>query len=432
MFLHIQTEKELVESHNINAIRAHVSPNINLITENFSNLSTDDITNSLQDINSKALIADINGNVLYNNSSLSETNITHELYQDNSYSTRFEDMIKISFPITIDSSVVGFVIYEIPEVEFISANYLLYNAFIILEIILVTALIALLVISYRKTIIKPVQKLERALIDVSNGIYNKLLTEDGLVKKSFTNYNIMLEEIENNLNNQANYAKSRKQLIANISHEIRTPLSYVKMSAEILDQNQEIDEEGKKYINTILQKITLIDGIIEDLFRFSRQDMDKLLIELKETYAKDMFQRIFNRIKQKDKSKEIDITIDNQIPNILISVDENRIEQVISNMVDNAEKHIIKKGFISIKTEITDNHIVLTIEDSGEGILAKDLPYIFEPFYQGSQDDETKRKGAGLGLSICDYIINKHNGEIFVYSEKDKGTKFAVKFPEIM
>ena len=96
------------------------------------------------------------------------------------------------------------------------------------------------------------------------------------------------------------------------------------------------------------------------------------------------------------------------------------------------EKHIIKKGFISIKTEITDNHIVLTIEDSGEGILAKDLPYIFEPFYQGSQDDETKRKGAGLGLSICDYIINKHNGEIFVYSEKDKGTKFAVKFPEIM
>ena len=60
--------------------------------------------------------------------------------------------------------------------------------------------------------------------------------------------------------------------------------------------------------------------------------------------------------------------------------------------------------------------MVLIVEDSGEGIAPKDLPYIFEPFYQGMQDDQTKKKGSGLGLAICEYIIKKHNGEMFEYT----------------
>ena len=133
----------------------------------------------------------------------------------------------------------------------------------------------------------------------------------------------------------------------------------------------------------------------------------------------------------KDEKKNISINIDNGISNVLINADESRLVQVVSNMVDNAEKHIPHEGFINIKTEIDENHLVLIIEDSGEGIESKDLPYIFEPFYQGTQDSSIKKKGAGLGLAICDYIIKEHHGEIFVYSEKNKGTKFIVKFQEI-
>ena len=242
----------------------------------------------------------------------------------------------------------------------------------------------------------------------------------------------MLEKMENTLRTQANYAKSRKQLIANISHEVRTPLSYVKMSAELLKKDDSISLKNKKYIDTILNKITSIDTIIEDLFRYSKQDLDQLLVELKETYAKDMFDRIFKNIKPKNEQKHIRINIDNSIPNILINADEHRLIQVVSNMVDNAEKHIEDEGFINIKTEIDENHLLLIIEDSGEGIESKDLPYIFEPFYQGTQDNNIKKMGAGLGLAICDYIIKEHSGEIFVYSEKDKGTKFIIKFQELI
>lgn len=427
-----QREIDINESHNINTLRAYTSSIVNIVNEDFPNIDDDKLESSLDELKINALISDLSNNILYNNTTFSTTDVIHELYQDQSYTSRNKDLIKVSFPIKDDTTVVGFVIFEVPIEELNDSNYVFFFIVIISEVLLLLALIVYLMTNYKRIILNPISKLDSALLDISNGIYNKLSSSKGVSIKSFTYYNIMLENMENMLSNQANYAKSRKQLIANISHEIRTPLSYVKMSAEILAKDETISIKNKKYIDTILNKITLIDSIIEDLFRYSKQDLDKLLVELKETYAKDMFERIFSNIKPKDESKNISININNNIPNVLINADESRLVQVVSNMVDNAEKHIKDEGFINIETEIDENHLVLIIEDSGEGIETIDLPYIFEPFYQGMQDKNTKKKGAGLGLAICDYIIKKHNGEIFVYSEKDKGTKFVIKFQEIV
>lgn len=431
VFYFVQRENDINESYNINTLRAYTSSTVNMINEDFPNIDDEELSGRLDELNIAALVSDLSNNIVYNNTSFSITNVMLELYQDNSYSSRNEDMIKVSFPISDDTSIVGFVIFEIPREELNDSNYVFFFIVIISEVLLLLVLMIYLVINYKRIISDPINKLDSALLDISNGIYNKLSSSKRVSIKSFTYYNIMLDKMENMLSNQASYAKSRKQLIANISHEIRTPLSYVKMSAEILKKDESLSIENKKHIDTILNKITSIDSIIEDLFRYSKQDLDKLLVELKETYAKDMFERIFSNIKPKDESKNISINISNNIPNVLINADENRLIQVVSNMVDNAEKHIRDKGFINMKTEIDENHLILIIEDSGEGIESKDLPYIFEPFYQGMQDENIKKKGAGLGLAICDYIIKKHDGEIFVYSEKEKGTKFVVKFQEI-
>lgn len=427
-----QRANDINDSHNINALRAYTSSIMNLITEDFLDLDDEILESHLDELNTNALIVDLSNNILYNNTSFNTSDVVHELYQDQSYSLNNPDTIKVTFLIEDDIGIVGLVIFEIPQTELMDNNYIFFFITIIFEALLCMALIIYLVIGYKKNILNPINKIDRALLDISNGIYNKLSSSKGVSIKSFTNYNIMLDKMEKTLSNQADYKKSRKQLIANISHEIRTPLSYVKISAEILAKDESISINNKKYINTILNKITSIDGIIEDLFRYSKQDLDKLLVELKETYSKDMFERIFSNIKPKDQSKNISINISNNIPNVLINVDENRLVQVVSNMVDNAEKHIEKEGFINIKTEIDENYVVIIIEDSGEGIETKDLPYIFEPFYQGTQSKHIKEKGSGLGLAICDYIIKKHSGEIFVYSEKNKGTKFVIKLQELV
>ncbi len=430
MLYFVRRENDINESHNINALRAYTSPIMNIVNEDFPNLETTILENQLDEMNTKALVADLNSNILFNSTSISTIDIAHELYQDQSYSVNNIDMLKIAFPIENDTGIVGFTIFEIPKAELINTNYNFFIVILILESLILIALIVYICILYQLIILNPIDRLDEALLDISKGIYHKLKSKNGLSIKSFTNYNIMLDQMENTLSFQADYEKSRKQLIANISHEIRTPLSYAKMSAELLAKEECITEDKKKYIETILNKITLIDNIIEDLFRYAKQDLDKLLVEPKETYAKAMFERIFSNIKLKGQFKKI--TYSNNIPNVLINADENRLVQVVSNMVDNAEKHTQKDGIISLKTEIDENYLVLTIEDTGEGIDPKDLPYIFEPFYQGIQDANTKKKGAGLGLAICDYIVSKHGGEIFVYSEKNKGTKFVIKLQEIL
>jgi signal transduction histidine kinase len=431
-FYFVQRERDINESYNINTLRAYTSTVVNMLNEDFPAIDNQELESRLDELNIYCLVSDLSNNILYNNTSFSATDITHELYQDQSYSLQNENMIKVSFPIKDDSTIIGIVIFEIPKEEVLELNYSSYFIILILEAILLVSLIVYLVTNYKKIIVNPSKALDQALLDISKGIYNKLNSNNGVSIKSFTYYNIMLDEMENMLSNQAMYAKSRKQLIANISHEIRTPLSYVKMSAEMLSTDESISAKNKKHIDTIINKITPINNIIEDLFSYSKQDLDKLLVELKELYAKDMFERIFCSIKPKGDQKQITINITNNIANVLIKADENRLGQVVSNMIDNAEKHIIKEGFINIKTEIEENHVVLIIEDSGEGIESKDLPYIFEPFYQGTQNKSTKEKGAGLGLAICDYIIKKHNGEIFVYSDKNKGTKFVIKLQEII
>lgn len=428
----IQRENDLKDSYNINTIRAYTSTVLNTVNDEFPVINAYNLNSDLDQLNINALISDLNGNILYNNTSFSTTDVIHEFYQDQSYTSNNIDMVKVSFPIKNNLGMVGVIIFEIPKTEIYDKNHDVIFIFIIIEVLILISLLVSLFIKYKRTVLIPINRLDKALLDVSNGIYNKLNSDKGVSIKSFTYYNFMLEKIENTLSNQANYANSRKQLIANISHEIRTPLSYVKMSAEIIAADELIGEKNKKYIDTILSKINSIDNIIEDLFRYSKQDMDMLLVELKETYAKDMFDRIFSNVKPKYENSNISININNEISNVLINADENRLVQVVSNMVDNAEKHIKDKGTINIKTEIDENHLVLVIEDSGSGIDSKDLPYIFEPFYQGKQDESIKKKGAGLGLSICDYIIKKHNGEIFVYTEKEKGTKFVIKFEELI
>ncbi len=431
-FYFIKREEDINDSHNINILRAYTLPVINLVNNDFPNLDNDSLDTLLDELKLKAQISDLNNNILYNNTSFTSTDVVHDLYQDQTYSSNNVDMIKVAFPIEDDLGIVGIVIFEVPVEQIVDNDYSLLVSVIILELVLLTGAIISLIRSYKRNVLKPLDELDTALLDISRGIYNKLGLSDKTTIKNFTNYNIMLDKLEDTLNNQADYAKARKQLIANISHEIRTPLSYVKISAEILSNDKNLSSENKKHLETILNKITLIDNIIEDLFRYSQQDLDKLLVELKEVYAKDMFDRVFSNIKPKDQTKKIEIKITNNLPNVLMNADENRIVQVISNMVDNAEKHIKNDGFINITSEIDENHVVLVIEDSGEGIEAKDLPYIFEAFYQGKQDKDVKKQGAGLGLAICDYIIKKHHGEIFVYSEKNKGTKFVIKFQEIL
>ncbi|XMB66291.1 HAMP domain-containing sensor histidine kinase [Mycoplasmatota bacterium zrk1] len=427
--------------NNINLVRVYTSEILNEIENNFSSIETVETNNKinlmLRDINSYAFVTDRTGKVLYSNNDIfvgDTVNLKEVLYQDYSYLVSNEGHYKFSFPIYHNENVEGFLIFEIPPgvISFsTSSTYLLIV--MIMECFIILTLITLLVIKYNKKINNPLRDLEKGLISISKGEYNYELNIDqkSIIYPVSVQYKYMIEEISRLLTQMANQENTRKELLAKISHEIRTPLSYIKMGAEVLAQSENLTVSEKEYTNTIMKKISSIDIIIEDLFSYSRQDLNQLSVELKEVYARDMFNSIFIDIEKKyNRTKTI--SIQNNIPNVLIYADPGRMEQVVLNMIDNADKHTNENGNINIYVELEENHIILIIEDNGQGIKPKDLPYIFNPFYQGEQDSKTKRRGAGLGLTICDYIIKQHNGEIYTYSKLNKGTKFVIKLPEII
>lgn len=440
-FLYIDEEASYIKnSYNINNVRVYTSEVLNEIERNFSSIGTvetnERLTLALSDITVDAFVTDRTGKVLYSNSDkfVGDTvNLKQVLYQDHSYLATNEGYYKFSFPIQHNESVEGFLITEIPPgvISSTSSTYLLIG--MIIECSVILALITLLMIKYNQILNDPLKQLEKGLISISKGEYNYDLNIDNksVIYPVSIQYKYMAEEISRLLTQIAYQENNRKELLAKISHEIRTPLSYVKMGAEVLAQSTNLTVSEKEYSEIIINKISSIDIIIEDLFSYSRQDLNQLSVELREVYARDMFNSIFNDIGKKYNLNKT-ISIQNNIPNVLIYADPARMDQVVLNIIDNADKHTNENGNISVNVELEENHIILIIEDDGQGIKPKDLPYIFDPFYQGEQDNKTKLKGAGLGLAICDYIIKKHNGEIFTYSELNKGTKFVIKLPEII
>jgi signal transduction histidine kinase len=112
----------------------------------------------------------------------------------------------------------------------------------------------------------------------------------------------------------------------------------------------------------------------------------------------------------------------------MVLADKNRLSQVLKNLLGNAIK-FTDNGSITLKADVVENHLLITVEDTGVGISSSELEKIFTKLYQAYTGDDRKNEGAGLGLYICREIIKKHKGEIWADSEIGKGSCFSIKIP---
>jgi signal transduction histidine kinase len=138
----------------------------------------------------------------------------------------------------------------------------------------------------------------------------------------------------------------------------------------------------------------------------------------------------------------MEFTYENTAPNLLVTFDENRINQVIANLVDNCIKYShtvddmnsslnipIGKIELKVRYEAQGKQLYLSVHDDGKGIGAMDIPFVFDKFYRGEKSRNLSISGSGLGLSICKYIIEEHGGEIQCESRLEKGTEFTISLP---
>jgi PAS domain S-box-containing protein len=223
--------------------------------------------------------------------------------------------------------------------------------------------------------------------------------------------------------------KLKEMFVANISHEIRTPINVITGMLDLIGE-EGLDNERKKYVQTIKRSANALLDLINDLLDYSKIGAGQMQLEETNVNLYDMFDHLDNSFSEKTKDKGIQLlaSVDKNINPQLIS-DRSKLNQVLVNIISNAVK-FTEKGHVKfecqlIKENEKEQRIKFCVSDTGVGIAKENLDSIFHTFTQEDSSVSRKYGGTGLGLSISREIVMKMGGEMHVDSEKGKGSVFS-------
>lgn len=225
--------------------------------------------------------------------------------------------------------------------------------------------------------------------------------------------------------------KLRSDFIANVSHELRTPIAMLQGYSEaILDEVVTTPEEKNEMIRIIYDESQRMGRLVKDLLDLARMESGHMNLYKQEISINAVFDRITYKFTQVAKEKQVTLDYTSEFSDdALIHIDEDRIEQVLTNLIDNAIRHTLKGGSVDVHVSTEGMFAKIEVRDSGTGIHAEDLPYVFERFYKADKARTRSKGGTGLGLAIARNIVMAHKGYIQVDSELGKGTTFTFYLP---
>ena len=219
----------------------------------------------------------------------------------------------------------------------------------------------------------------------------------------------------------------RKEYLGNVSHELKTPIFIAQSYIEtLLDGSIKDDRVNRKHLKKSLKSILRLSNIVKDLEMISKLERDRLVLEKKDFDLNLMIKDIVDSIDISAKKDHIKVVM-NKIdqPPLMVYADEEKIEQVISNLITNAIKYNKEEnGIVNINCENIGDKYKIEVEDNGIGIKKESIGRIFERFYRVDTDRSRKKGGTGLGLAIVKHILEAHGEQISVESEYGKGSKF--------
>lgn len=279
-----------------------------------------------------------------------------------------------------------------------------------------------------RTVLKPLKEIYHATEEVIEGNldYPIKYGKRDEIGRFIHGFDLMRSHLKKSIEHQQQYERARKQLIASISHDLRTPLASIKGYVEGLEDGIARNEEmQKKYYRVIKSKTDQLDRLIEDLFEFSKFELEQLSIDKGLVNSRGFFQETLQNA-QLD-YQNVELIMEEPLPSVSLNIDSGRIKQVMANLIDNAVKYGGTK--VVMKVEIRDGFLQVSIVDNGQGINEEDLPLIFKPFFRGEKSRSRESGGTGLGLAIVKYIVEAHGGKIDVKSEPGKGSQFTFTLP---
>lgn len=220
--------------------------------------------------------------------------------------------------------------------------------------------------------------------------------------------------------------RTRRDYVANVSHELRTPLTAMRALIEPLKDGMVRSEEARmRYYDIIFKETLRLSRLIDDLMELSRLQSGKLSVDVSMLELGDLINDLAEKYSAAAEERKQRFKLmfrPEDCPPVLSNAD--RVEQVLVILLDNAMKYTPEGGEIFLNAQWNDSHVVLSVRDTGIGISESDLPYVFDRFYKADKS-RTGSSGSGLGLSIAREMLKWMGEEIFVTSEKGKGSEFS-------
>lgn len=227
--------------------------------------------------------------------------------------------------------------------------------------------------------------------------------------------------------------KLRKDFIANVSHELRTPIALMQGYSEaIVDDIADTKEEKNELAQIIHDESLRMSRLVNELLDIGRMEAGHIELYKQELEIKPFIEKIYRKFIGISEDQEITLNLIEEIEDPIAIFDADRIEQVFTNLIDNAISHTDPGGFVTVKVMNDDKELHVEVTDNGTGIPKEDLSFIFERFYKAdkSRTRTDKKKGTGLGLAITKHIVTAHQGTISVKSKENEGTTFNFKIPK--
>jgi two-component system phosphate regulon sensor histidine kinase PhoR len=220
----------------------------------------------------------------------------------------------------------------------------------------------------------------------------------------------------------------RQDFIGNVSHELRTPLASLRALVDTLrDGALEDPPAAQRFLNHMEMEVDTLTQIIQESLELSRIESGRVPLRLSSTPVTDLVLPALERLGPQAELAGLQVHLDlpEGIPEVL--ADQERIQQVVTNLVHNAIKFTPVGGEIHVSAGRADDEVVISVRDTGVGIAAEDLPRVFERFYKA--DRARSGGGTGLGLAIAKHIVQAHGGRIWASSTEGQGSTFSFSLP---
>ena len=332
-----------------------------------------------------------------------------------------ERIIAVSGPVIYTSGEVVGVFRYITSTRLVDMQIFLVALISTLVLMLVLGAVLLSSTYYIRSILNPVDQITEKAKRIASGSYGAQIQ---------TKYNDEIGELANTINEMSvkisQNEKMQAEFISQLSHELRTPLTVINGWSETLLANEDMDPDTRQGMKIISSEAKRLTGMVMDLLDFTRMQDGRMTLTVEPTDLRSEFEDTVFMYGSRLAQDGIELNYlenDQDIPEI--PCDPQRLRQVFLNILDNAAKHGGEGKKIDASITREGDNVVVRIRDYGPGIPEDEIPLVKKKFYKGS----SKARGTGIGLAVCDEIVEMHGGTLTLENAPGGGTVVTVRLP---